>query len=58
VKSAKEVESIEIMNIAGQTLSVNDGDSTVEISLAAGTYIVKIVTEDGEVHVKRLNVRQ
>jgi hypothetical protein len=46
------------MNIAGQTLSVNDGDSTVEISLAAGTYIVKIVTEDGEVHVKRLNVRQ
>ena len=58
VKSAKEVESIEIMNIAGQTLSVNDGDSTVEISLAAGTYIVKIVTEDGEVHVKRLNVKQ
>ena len=57
VKSAKEITSIEMFNITGQKVLNQDNDSTVEINLPAGSYIVKITTADGNVSVQRLIVK-
>ena len=41
----------------GQKVLNQDNDSTVEINLPAGSYIVKITTADGNVSVQRLIVK-
>jgi endo-1,4-beta-D-glucanase Y len=57
VSSDEEVASVEILNIAGQVVSVTEGETLINISLPAGTYIVKIATEEGNTYVKRLCVK-
>jgi hypothetical protein len=57
VTTGEEVASVEILNIAGQVVSVTEGETLINISLPAGTYIVKIATEEGNTYVKRLCVK-
>jgi hypothetical protein len=57
VSTSEEVASVEILNIAGQVVSITEGETLINISLPAGTYIVKIATEEGNTYVKRLCVQ-
>jgi len=57
VKSDKAIERIELINIFGQTVYSKSNSDKVEFNLPAGTYVVKIATEDGAVSAKRLIVK-
>jgi hypothetical protein len=57
VKSIKAIERIDLINIFGQTVYSKSNSNMVEFNLPAGTYVVKIATEDGAVSAKRLIVK-
>ncbi|MBP5481245.1 MAG: glycoside hydrolase family 11 protein [Paludibacteraceae bacterium] len=57
VKSEKAIDRIELINIFGQTVYSKSNSDKVEFNLPAGTYVVKIATEDGAVSAKRLIVK-
>lgn len=49
--------TINNQNKTGQVVSITEGETLINISLPAGTYIVKIATEEGNTYVKRLCVQ-
>jgi hypothetical protein len=57
ITSEENVASVEIVNITGQVVSRSADEKVINFSLPAGTYIVKIITEDGNSYVKRLCVK-
>ena len=57
VKSEKAIDRIDLINIFGQTVYSKSNSEKVEFNLPAGTYVVKIATEDGAVSSKRLIVK-
>jgi hypothetical protein len=57
ITSEENVTSVEIVNITGQVVSRTADEKVINFSLPAGTYIVKIITEDGNSYVKRLCVK-
>ena len=57
VKSEKAIDRIDLINIFGQTVYSKSNSDKVEFNLPAGTYVVKIATEDGAVSSKRLIVK-
>ncbi len=57
ITSEENVASVEIVNITGQVVSRTADEKVINFSLPAGTYIVKIITEDGNSYVKRLCVK-
>jgi hypothetical protein len=57
VKSAKEISSIELINVIGQSVYKQANDDMVQINVPAGAYIVKVTTADGNVSTQRLIVK-
>ena len=57
VKSAKEIDRIELINVVGQSVYSQANGNTVEIKLPAGAYIVKVTTVDGNISTQRLIVK-
>lgn len=57
VECAKAVNSIEILNLLGHALYRQDGGEMVEIHLPAGTYMVRIITADGNDSIQKLIVK-
>ncbi|MCR5496808.1 MAG: glycoside hydrolase family 11 protein, partial [Paludibacteraceae bacterium] len=57
VKSDKAIERIDLINIFGQIVLSKSNSDMVEFNLPAGTYVVKVATEDGAVSAKRLIVK-
>ena len=57
VKSAKEISSIELINVVGQTVYNQANGDMVQINVPAGAYIVKVTTADGNVSTQRLIVK-
>ncbi len=57
VKADQEIESISIINMMGQTLYSQAGGETVKLNVTAGTYMVKVITADGNISIQKLIVK-
>ncbi|MCQ2210641.1 MAG: glycosyl hydrolase family 8 [Paludibacteraceae bacterium] len=57
VKSAAAIKRIEIFNMVGQNVYNQNNGELVEINLPAGTYMVKLITDNDNVSIQKLIVK-
>ena len=57
INSKEAIESISVINMMGQVVYAQAGTDEIKINLAAGTYLVKVITANGEVQVLKLQVK-
>ncbi|MBO4805135.1 MAG: glycoside hydrolase family 11 protein [Paludibacteraceae bacterium] len=57
INSKEAIESISVINMMGQVVYAQAGADEIQINLVAGTYIVKVITANGEVQVLKLQVK-
>jgi len=57
INSKEAIETISIINMMGQVVYSQAGADEIQINLAAGTYLVKVITANGEVQVLKLQVK-
>ena len=57
INSKEAIESISVINMMGQVVYAQAGADEIQINLAAGTYLVKVITANGEVQVLKLQVK-
>ncbi|MCQ2193066.1 MAG: T9SS type A sorting domain-containing protein, partial [Paludibacteraceae bacterium] len=56
ISSEQAVVKVELMNLVGQVVAVSNAAS-MNANVAAGSYLVRITTEDGMVTIKKLVVK-
>jgi len=52
----EDIKSVEMTNLAGQVV-LSDSNSEIQVSLPAGTYIVRVTTTNGNVYMKKLIIK-
>ncbi|MBO7635931.1 MAG: T9SS type A sorting domain-containing protein, partial [Paludibacteraceae bacterium] len=52
----EDIKSVEMTNLAGQVV-LSDSNSEIQVSLPAGTYIVRVTTANGNVYMKKLVIK-
>ncbi|MBP5458287.1 MAG: glycoside hydrolase family 11 protein [Paludibacteraceae bacterium] len=57
INSKEAIETISIINMMGQVVYSQAGADEIQINLAAGTYLVKVITVNGEIQVLKLQVK-
>ena len=57
IKSAKEVESIDVLSMVGQVVHSQNNADRIEINLPSGTYMVRVKTTDGGYAILKLVVK-
>ncbi len=56
ITCSEDIESVVITSLAGQTVLSSD-KSEIQVSLPAGTYIVRVATANGNTYVKKLIIK-
>ena len=56
ITCSEDIESVVITNLAGQTV-LSSEKSEIQVSLPAGTYIVRVATTNGNTYVKKLIIK-
>ncbi|MBR4840400.1 MAG: polysaccharide deacetylase family protein [Paludibacteraceae bacterium] len=57
IKSAKEVESIDVLSMVGQVVYSQNNADRIEVNLPSGTYMVRVKTTDGGYAILKLVVK-